>query len=91
MLEIEQRFEPPLRDLRLVRRVSGVPAGVFQNVPLNHGRGNAVVIAGADKRAGDPVSICNSAQLRERFSFRLRLWQIELAIQPDISRNGRID
>ena len=32
-LEFEQRLEPPLRDLRLVRRVCGVPARVLEDVP----------------------------------------------------------
>ena len=49
LLEIQQRFEPTLRDFRLVRRVSGVPPGVFENVSLNDGRRDAVVVAGADK------------------------------------------
>src|SRR5262245_55636076 len=34
LLEVQQRFESPLRDFRLVRRVSGVPARVVKNVEL---------------------------------------------------------
>ena len=48
-LEIEERFESALRDLGLVGRVSGVPAGVLENVSLNHRRRNAIGIAGTDE------------------------------------------
>jgi hypothetical protein len=48
-LVVEQRLEPSLRDLRLVRRVGGVPAGVFEDVPLDHRRGDATGVAGADE------------------------------------------
>ena len=40
-LEIQQRFQPALRDLRLVRRVGGVPAGIFQHVAQDHRRRDA--------------------------------------------------
>ena len=40
-LEVEQRLEPALRDLRLVGRVGGVPGRVLQDVALDHGRGDA--------------------------------------------------
>ena len=35
-LEVEQRLEPALRDLGLVRRVGGVPAGVLEHVAPDH-------------------------------------------------------
>ena len=50
-LEIKQRFHAPLRNLCLIWRVRGIPAGVLQNVALNDCRRNAVVIAHANKRA----------------------------------------
>ena len=59
LLEVQQRFEPPLRDFRLVRRVSGVPARVFKNVSLNDRRRDAVVVASPDERACDFVLLCN--------------------------------
>ena len=37
-LEIQQGFESALRNFGLVRRVLGVPAGIFEDVALNHGR-----------------------------------------------------
>jgi hypothetical protein len=36
-LEIQERFEPALGNFRLVRRILGVPAGIFQNVALDDG------------------------------------------------------
>ena len=49
LLEIEQRFEPALCDFCLIRRVSGVPARIFENVSLNDGRRNAIGVAGSDE------------------------------------------
>src|SRR6202011_1016681 len=43
-LKIEQRFEAALGQLGLVRRVSGVPAGIFENVPPNYRRGDKMGI-----------------------------------------------
>ena len=48
LLEGQQRLEPALRDLRLVRRVGGVPGRRFEHVAPQHGRGDGVVIAEAD-------------------------------------------
>ena len=40
-LEVEQRLEPALADLRLVRRVGGVPGRVLQHVAADDRRGDA--------------------------------------------------
>ena len=62
-LEIEQRLEPALRDLRLVGRVRGVPGRVLEQVaPDDRGRDRPVV-AEADHRGGDRVLAGQSAQL----------------------------
>ncbi len=71
-LEIDQRLQPALRDLRLIRRVGGVPARVLENVPLNDRRRDAIGITGADERARDLVAKRNRAQLFERFAFAWR-------------------
>ncbi len=44
-LEIQQRLEPTLRNLRLVGRVSRVPTWVFKNGPLDNAGGQGVVVA----------------------------------------------
>ena len=74
-LKIQQRFKPALREFGLVRCVSRVPTGIFENVSLNHRRCNAVRIAGANKRFRDFVFLRDRAQLGERFRFRLRFRQ----------------
>src|SRR5439155_22737057 len=50
-LKIEERFEPALGDFRLIWRVLSVPAGIFQNVPLDDWRSDAIGITGPDKGA----------------------------------------
>ena len=50
-LEVEERLEPPLRDLGLVGRVGRVPAGVLEHVAQDDGRRHRVVVAQADERA----------------------------------------
>ena len=50
-LEVEQRLQPALRDLRLVRRVLRVPARVLEDVALDDRRRDAVVVAHAEVRA----------------------------------------
>ena len=59
-LEIEQRFEPALRDLGLIRRVGGVPAGIFQDVALDDRRHDAIGVAGANEVADDFVLLRDS-------------------------------
>ncbi len=54
-LEVEQRLEPPLRDLGLIRRVRRVPAGIFEDVALDDPRRDRVRVAGADHRRVDGV------------------------------------
>ena len=90
-LKIEQRFEPALRDLGLIRRVGRVPTGIFEDVALNHRRRDAIGVTRADKGARDFVFLRNRAQLGQRFGFRFRFRQIQLPIEPNIFRNGRID
>ena len=48
-LEIEQRLEAALRNLRLVGRVGGVPAGVLHDVAADDRRSDGVVVPGADE------------------------------------------
>ena len=52
-LEVQQRLEPALADLRLVRRVGGVPGRVLQHVAPDHRRGDGAVVAEPDHRDGD--------------------------------------
>ena len=54
-LEVQQRLEAALRDLRLVRRVRRVPGGVLEHVPLDHRRRDRARVAEPDHRGADGV------------------------------------
>ena len=54
-LEIEEGFEPSLRDLGLVRRVGRVPRGIAENVAHDGSGDHGVVEALADHRRRHPV------------------------------------
>src|SRR5699024_3063936 len=45
LLEVQQRLEPTLGDLGLVRGVGGVPGGVLDEVAADDGRGDRVKVA----------------------------------------------
>ena len=55
-LEVEQRLEAALRDLRLVRRVRRVPGRVLEDVAQDHRRRVRAVVAHADERRAAPGS-----------------------------------
>ena len=90
-LEVEQRLEAALRDLRLIRRVRRVPAGVLEDVAQDHARRHAVVVAHADVRTGDGVARGDAAQTAQvgvlGFAFR----QVERRLAANGRRNGLID
>ena len=64
-LEVQQRLEPALADLRLVRRVRGVPTWVLQDPAQDDRRGDGVVVAEADHRPDDAVLRGERPQLGE--------------------------
>ena len=64
-LEVEQRLEPPLRYLRLVRSVRGIPTRILQDVAENDRRGNAIRISHSDVGPEDRVAIRHFSQHRE--------------------------
>ena len=65
-LEVEQRLQPSLCDLGLIGSVGGIPAGILQDVALDHRRRERVVISVSDVRAKDPVLHREGPQRRER-------------------------
>ena len=75
-LKIKQRFQSALSELSLIGRVSGVPAGIFQNVSLDDWRCDAIRITSADERAEHLVLFRNRAQFRQRFALRSCFRQI---------------
>ena len=90
-LEIQQRLQPALRDLRLVRRVGRIPSGILQDVALDDRRRDRVVVALADEGAEHLVLLHHLPQLFERRAFGPRRGQVQRALQPDGARDGGID
>ena len=90
-LKVEQRLQPALGDLRLIRRVSGIPARVFQNVPADDRGRVCPVIAGSDTGLRDHVAVHQSPEVGERLFLRARGGQRELAAEADVRGNGFLD
>ncbi len=62
-LEVQERLEPTLGDLRLVRRVRRVPGGVLEDVALDDGRRDRARVAGAEQRDVHLIAVGEAAQL----------------------------
>jgi len=90
-LKIQQRFQTPLRDLRLIRRVLRVPARVLENIALNYRRRNAVVIPHAQEGTADLILGGDLFQSREYGALVIALWKPKGALQPDGPRYGLVD
>ena len=87
LLEVEQRLEPTLRDLGLVGRVGGVPAGVLEHVALDHRRRVRAVVAHADEVAPQLVAPGVRADLGERLGLGFRLAERERLLEQDVARH----
>ena len=90
-LEVEQRLEAALADLRLVRRVSGVPGRVLEDVALDDTRGVRAVVAEADHRGEHRVARRLLPQLREDGGLRRRGIEGEGALLRDRLRHRTRD
>ena len=90
-LEIDERFEAALRQLRLVWCVSGVPARVLQDIALDHRWRDRVVITRAEEGTRHLVLAGNGAQFGQRFRLRYALRQLELTLETNVFGNRRID
>ncbi|MNP25546.1 hypothetical protein D3C76_1183590 [compost metagenome] len=91
LLEIQQRFKPALGDFRLIGRVRGVPAGIFQDVAQDDGGGQRAVIAHADQAGPDLVLLSVTAQLGQ-CGFFVEGWrQVEWSVQADSRRYRLLD
>ena len=93
-LEVEQGLQPALGDLRLIRRVGRVPAGVFQDVALDDRRRDAAVVAHADEAAQHLVAAGDLVEFDERRGFGSRGRQFEAAVvsfAADRGRHGVVD
>ncbi len=89
-LKVQQRFEPALGNLGLVRRVGGVPAGILENVALDDGRRGRVVVTHADEAAENPVPRSDGPQFGQRGAFAGGGRQPQWTLEPDRGRHGGI-
>ncbi len=71
--KLKQRLEPPLADLRLIRRVGRVPGGILKDVALDDGGHNRAGIALADQRGEDLIAVRDAPHVRQRIGFAERL------------------
>mmetsp|Transcript_21289 Transcript_21289/g.52047 ORF Transcript_21289/g.52047 Transcript_21289/m.52047 type:complete len:223 (+) Transcript_21289:2794-3462(+) len=87
-LVVEQRLEPPLADLCLVRGVGGVPGGIGDEAALDDGRQDVVVVAHADEGLVDDVLPGDLVEqgAHDRLALR-RLVQVELILPPNARRH----
>ena len=65
-LEVQQRLEPALADLRLIRRVGGVPRRALKYVAAQHRWGERVEVALPDHRHRDGVGVGERPQFCQR-------------------------
>ena len=102
-LKVDQRFQPTLGNFGLVRRVSGVPGRVFQNVAQDHARRMGIVIALANEALENLVSgghglefgqrrrLGNGRRNRHVGAARNRAWHDGLDQRPPRGRTDRTE
>ncbi len=90
-LEIQQRLESSLGDLRLIRRVGRVPAGILQHVALDDLGREAGVIAHAEVGPERLVLTRDAAQRLQHLALVPAGRQCERAAQPDVRRHDGVD
>ncbi len=90
-LEVQQCLEPPLRNLGLIRRVGRVPAGILEDVALDHWRREGAVVAHPDIGAEDLVLRRERAHRREHFVLTLAGRKLERVGHSDRRGDDSID
>ena len=87
-LEVQQRLEAALGDLRLVRGIGGVPGRVLQHVAADDRRGDRVVVAEADHRGQHLVPAGHPAQLGQGLGLGQRLRQAQVRGRCPLGQRG---
>ena len=90
-LEVEQRLEPPLTDLGLIGRISGVPAWVLEDAALDHRRSERVVVAQSDHLHHGSVFGGDLTQLVDDLDLGQGRWERQPLTHPDDLRNRFVD
>ncbi len=90
-LEVQERLEPTLADLGLVRRVGRVPGRVLQHVALDHAGGVGAVVARAHQGGQDLVAVGEGAEQRQHLWLGPRVGQAERPVGADRLGNGLLD
>jgi hypothetical protein len=91
LLVVEQRFQAPLRDFRLVRRVGRIPAWIFQYVAQDDARCLRVRVAHTDHRLVEAVFARDGLKRSQRFGLGTRLGERQCFGQADGGRDGLVD
>ena len=91
LLEIEQRLQSALGDFRLVGRIGGIPAGIFQHVAQDHRRCDGVVVTHADAGGEDLVAAGQSFQVGQHLGLATRLIQRQRPVHGDALGQGLCD
>ena len=89
-LEIQQRFQTTLCDLSLIRRVSGVPAGIFQHVALDDRWHDGVVVTQPDVTLEQLVLRRDVAQMLQERVLAHAVRQAQRLLQADGGGNGLV-
>ena len=90
-LEIEQRLEASLGQLRLIRRVGRIPAGIFQDVAQDDRRGVAIAVAHSEVARLRLVSRSEAADFGQGGVLVERGGKVERIAAADGFRNGLVD
>lgn len=90
-LEVEQRLQPALRNLRLIGRVLGVPARVLEDVAEDDVRRVRVVVAHADEGPEHLVLRGDGLQGRQQFVLAARGRELQRLLGADGGRDGLVD
>ncbi len=90
-LEVEQRLEPALGDLRLVGRVRRVPGRVLQDVALDDRRGDRAVVPQPDERGEHGVAGGDLAQLGDDGRLGGGGLDRQLTREADAAGHGGVD
>ena len=90
-LEVEQRLEPALADLGLVRRVGRVPGRVLEDVAEDDARRVGAVVALPDQRGEDLVAVGQRPQAGDGLGLGQGTLDLERLVDADGSRDGLVE